>query len=167
MPNSKKKKLPCGRPAPDHDHSISEKQIEQWRIQLDQYIASQSMKSSQQRWMIAELVLRSDKHLSAQDVVKLVQEEHPKIGAATVYRNLKIFVESGVLHETFLSHENMVVYEPNVECHHDHIICNRCGAIFEFHNDEIEKIQRNILAKMEFQEKSHKHVLYVDCSYKQ
>lgn len=166
MSNNKSNTLPCGRNAPEMHHEITEEQIEKWRQQLDDYVADQGMKSSQQRWQIAELIFRSERHLSAQDVVKLVQETHESIGAATVYRNLKILTDADVIHETFLSQQNLVVYEPNIEAHHDHIICNECGAIFEFHNEELEAIQERILKKLKFTEKSHKHVLYADCQYK-
>ena len=80
------------------------------------------------------------KHLSAEDIYKLMIGSNNEIGLATIYRVLTQFEQVGLL----IRHHfegGKAVYELNEKSHHDHIVCLQCGHVTEFVNEEIEKLQ--------------------------
>lgn len=158
--------LPCGRPAPEHPGAPAAARLEEWHKQLREYLAGQGLKYSEQRWKIAELILSTGGHLDAQGVVDRVKQKHPDIGAATVYRNLKVLCDARILKESLNDASGRVIYELFDDEHHDHIICTDCGEIFEFHSDKIESLQNTVVRGMQFSEVRHRHVIYAKCSYK-
>ena len=157
--------LPCGRPAAAHAGVPTAPKMEEWHQQLRGYLASEGLKYSEQRWKIAEEILSTGGHLDAQGVVDRVKSRHPDIGAATVYRNLKVLCDAQILKESLNDANGRVIYELFEDEHHDHIICVDCGEIFEFHNDKIESLQSGVVRGMQFSEVRHRHVIYAKCSF--
>jgi Fur family ferric uptake transcriptional regulator len=83
------------------------------------------------------------KHLSAEDIYKLMIGSNEEIGLATIYRVLTQFEQVGLL----IRHHfegGKAVYELNEKSHHDHIVCLQCGHVTEFVNEEIEKLQTKV-----------------------
>jgi Fur family ferric uptake transcriptional regulator len=162
----KAKTLPCGRPATEHAGAPTAPKLEEWQQQLRVYLASQGLKHSDQRWKIAELILSTGGHLDAQGIVDRVKVKYPEIGAATVYRNLKVLCEARILKESLNDTHGRVIYELFEDDHHDHIVCLDCGEIFEFHNEKMEALQNTVVKGMGFAEVRHRHVVYAKCSFK-
>jgi Fur family ferric uptake transcriptional regulator len=167
-PSSKRsvKTLPCGRPAMEHGPAPATAKLEEWHQQLRDYLLAQGLKNSEQRWKIAESILSTGGHLDAQGIVDRVKTKHPDIGAATVYRNLKVLCDANILKESLTDPQGRVIYELFEDEHHDHIICVDCGEIFEFHNDKIESLQTSVVKNMSFTEVRHRHVVYAKCTFK-
>ena len=85
------------------------------------------------------------------------------VGFATVYRSMSLFVEAGIAKERRF-HEGCVRYEPGVDVgHHDHLVCEGCGAIEEFEDPTIERIQQEIAVKRGFEVRYHRLELYGRC----
>jgi Fur family ferric uptake transcriptional regulator len=157
--------LPCGRPAAEQPGIPVAARLKEWHQQLRDYLTSGGLKYSEQRWKIAELILTMGGHLDAQGIVDRVKGKHPDIGAATVYRNLKVLCDAKILKESLNDANGRMMYELFEEDHHDHIICTDCGEIFEFHNDKIESLQNTVVRGMQFKEVRHRHVIYAKCSF--
>lgn len=162
----------CGRPAPasghpvyGSDHEDSNKPGADWREKLKTYLEKEGLRSSEQRDQIAALILSLGVHLSAQEIVDRVRKTHPGIGAATVYRNIKVLCDALILKESLNDAEGRTVYEPYDEDHHDHIVCLDCGQIFEFHEEGIEKLQDRVTQQLQFEPVRHRHVIYAHCTY--
>jgi Fur family iron response transcriptional regulator len=75
------------------------------------------VRASAQRLAIAQYVLSTKDHPSAEQVQAVVHRDFPMVSRATVYNTLKLFVRQGLLKELVLK-EGSVVYDPNVEPHH-------------------------------------------------
>jgi Fur family ferric uptake transcriptional regulator len=164
------KTLPCGRPPFSSATNVINQQklperLKEWQEQLRRHLMNGGLKYSEQRWKIAELILSTGGHLDAQGLVEQVKRQHPGIGAATVYRTIKVLCEANILKESLTDTHGRVVYELFDEDHHDHIVCMDCGEIFEFHNDKIESLQGEIVKEMRFSQVKHRHVIYVKCDY--
>lgn len=158
--------LPCGRPPFSPDASLSgPERFQEWQDRLRSYLSGQGLKYSEQRWKIAELILGSGGHLDSQGLVERVKREHPGIGAATVYRTIKVLCDAKILKESLTDTHGRVIFELFDEEHHDHVVCMDCGEIFEFHNDKIEALQNEIIHEMAFAQVKHRHVIYVKCQY--
>ena len=101
------------------------------------------------------------KHLSAEDIYKLMIGSNEEIGLATIYRVLTQFEQVGLL----IRHHfegGKAVYELNEKSHHDHIVCLQCGHVTEFVNDEIEKLQTKVAEEHGFKIIEHSLMIYAD-----
>lgn len=131
---------------------------------LAQYLSGQGLKSTRQRDEILIIFADAGRHLSAEELYLLVKKANPGIGYATVYRTLKLLADAGLAHERRFE-DGFTRYEYNAtDSHHDHLICNRCGAIIEFENEQIEQLQLSVAKKNRFLVQSHKLELYGLCS---
>ncbi len=102
----------------------------------------------------------SAKHMTAEDIYRVLLDKGDDIGLATVYRVLTQFEAAGlVLKHNFEG--GQAVYELNQGEHHDHMVDLDTGKVIEFHSDEIEKLQHAIAAKHGFEIEDHALVLYV------
>jgi len=157
--------LPCGRSRPSRAAPPNQARLCQWQQQLKDYLTRSQLKYTEQRWKIAETILSTGGHLDAQALVEKVKGTHPGIGAATVYRSIKVLCDASILKESLTDAQGRVVYELFDDDHHDHIICIDCGEIFEFHDEKIEAQQNAIARKLQFQQVRHRHVIYAHCGF--
>lgn len=100
------------------------------------------------------------KHLSAEDVYKVLLDHGEEVGLATVYRVLTQFEAAGlVIRHNFDSGHS--VFELDSGIHHDHMVHLDTGEIIEFQNEEIEDLQKKIVKKHGYELVEHSLVLYV------
>lgn len=126
------------------------------------YLASNRLKRSEQREVILDTFLRSQRHLSVDDLLQLVQKRRADIGRTTVYRTLKLLQAAGLAQELALQGQTRFERDYKRK-HHDHFICNSCGEIFEFSDPEIERIQDETAAGIGFVIQGHRHQIYGLC----
>src|SRR5688500_4233028 len=112
---------------------------------FDAYLAKNHLKRSGQREVILDSFLRSDRHLSVDDLLQLVHTRRPDSGRTTVYRALKLLQSAGLAQELALDGDSRFERDYKRE-HRDHFICKSCGAIFEFTSPDIERLQDEIAA---------------------
>jgi len=119
------------------------------------------LKATAARIRILQLLEQSTaRHLSAEDVYRLLLEAGEEIGLATVYRVLSQFEEAGlVVRHNF--EEGRSVFERSSDDHHDHMVDIETGDVIEFVNDEIEQLQHDIAARHGYEIVSHNMVLFV------
>lgn len=139
-----------------HDHEPGEE------------LKSMGLKATAPRLKILEIFQKAQtekgvRHLSAEDVYRMLLEEKIDVGLATVYRVLTQFEAAGILARHHFG-DDRATYELDDGAHHDHIVCTRCGRVEEFIDNEIEKRQKQIAAKMGFELESHSLALYGICS---
>ncbi len=113
---------------------------------------------------------RQQRHLSAEDVYKILLSEHLDIGLATVYRVLTQFEQAGLLARNHFDN-GKAVFELNQGTHHDHLVCMTCGRVEEFYDAEIEKRQQRIAKERGFALQEHALSMYgvctrADCEYR-
>ena len=126
------------------------------------YISHHRLKRSDQRDVILDVFLRSERHLSVDDLLHLVQKRRPDIGRTTVYRTLKLLHAAGLAQELVVQGQTYFEREYNRQ-HHDHFICNICGDIIEFSNPDIERLQEEVAAELGFVIEGHRHQIYGRC----
>ena len=124
------------------------------------------LKATLPRLRILELFEKSAvRHLSAEEVYKLLSKEGTETGLATVYRVLTQFEQAGLLIRHHFE-TGKAVFELNQGGHHDHLVCIQCGRVEEFYDPEIEKRQDKVAADRGFKVHDHSLHLYVDCTKK-
>lgn len=129
-----------------------------------QQLKGVGLKATLPRVKILELFERSEvRHLSAEDVYRLLLRDNVDIGLATVYRVLTQFEQAGVLQRHHFE-SGKAVFELNDSEHHDHLVCIECGHVEEFYDPEIEKRQNRIAKERGFTIHEHALYIYADCT---
>jgi len=127
-------------------------------------LKASGLKATQPRLRILDVFQQNPaRHLSAEDVYRLLIADDVDIGMATVYRVLTQFEQAGFLTRNFFE-TGKAVYELNEGTHHDHIVCLNCGRVEEFHDDQIEKRQHAVARKHGFEMVDHTLALYGYCA---
>lgn len=127
-------------------------------------LKTMGLKATMPRIKILNLFENSDvRHLSAEDVYKLLMGEGMDVGLATVYRVLTQFEQAGILMRHHFE-SGKAVYELNQGGHHDHLVCLQCGRVEEFYDPEIERRQERIAAERGFRIREHSLHIYADCT---
>lgn len=137
-------------------------ELQHAREELDDYLTRQGLKHTRQRDVILEAFLASEGHITSEQLYEHVRSDHPEIGAATVYRTLKLLVDAGIANASTFQ-EGVTVYEHQPR-HHDHLICLGCGEIVEFECDEIERKQVEIAELHGFRLTRHRLHLFGYCA---
>lgn len=101
-------------------------------------------------------------HLSAEEVYQRLRNSGEDVGLATVYRVLTQFVDAGLVIRHHFEGDRMV-FEMNAGGHHDHMMCVKCGKVFEFHDPAIEERQRQVAERAGFAMDEHALYLYGVC----
>jgi len=128
------------------------------------HIQKKGLKRTSQRDLILDIFLRTEAHLSSEDLYRLVKQGDPSIGQTTVYRTLKLLTEAGLAREVRFG-DGITHYEHNYKHqHHDHMICLECGRILEFYSQELEELQEKLAAKHRFKITQHLHRIMGLCS---
>ena len=122
------------------------------------------LKATLPRLRILELFEKSEvRHLSAEDVYKILLKEGTDSGLATVYRVLTQFEQAGLLVRRHFE-SGKAVYELNQGGHHDHLVCLQCGRVEEFYDADIEKRQTKVAEQRGFRIHDHSLHIYADCT---
>jgi Fur family transcriptional regulator, ferric uptake regulator len=129
-------------------------------------LKSTGLKATAPRLKILEVFQRGgQRHMTAEDVFKVLLQDHSDIGLATVYRVLTQFEQAGILSRSHFE-SGKAVYELNEGTHHDHMVCLDCGRVEEFFDAEIEKRQKSIAQARGFELQDHALALYAACTKK-
>jgi Fur family transcriptional regulator, ferric uptake regulator len=127
-------------------------------------LKSTGLKATGPRLKILQVFQESDRrHLTAEDVYRVLLTSEIDIGLATVYRVLTQFEQAGILSRSHFESEK-AVYELCDGTHHDHLVCLDCGRVEEFFDPEIEKRQAAIAKAKGFQIADHALSLYASCT---
>ena len=102
-------------------------------------------------------------HLNAESIHQQLKDQNNDVGLATVYRVLTQFEAAGLIRRHNFE-GGFSVFEIEHGSHHDHLVCERCGAVKEFFDDAIEKRQSDVAEKNGFQITEHHHTIYGICS---
>ena len=127
-------------------------------------IKSSGLKATLPRIKILEIFQRSSqRHLTAEDVYKVLLTDGSDIGLATVYRVLMQFEQAGILSRNHFE-SGKAVFELNEGHHHDHLVCVDCGHVEEFFDAQIENRQRAVAQERGFLLEEHSLALYARCT---
>jgi Fur family transcriptional regulator, ferric uptake regulator len=127
-------------------------------------LKSTGLKATLPRLKILDVFQKgTQRHMTAEDVFRVLLEERSDIGLATVYRVLTQFEQAGILSRSHFE-SGKAVYELNEGTHHDHLVCLDCGRVEEFYDAEIEKRQNAVARLKGFQIAEHALSLYAHCT---
>ena len=126
---------------------------------IERLCIDKGLRMTGQRRIIARVVSESDDHPDANAVFRRAARVDPRISMATVYRTVRLFEEAGVLERHDFGH-GRARYEEAGSDHHDHLIDVSSGKVIEFRDDEIERLQAEVAARLGYRLIDHRLELY-------
>ena len=127
-------------------------------------LKSTGLKATLPRLKILEVFHNAkQRHMTAEDVYRVLLEDRSDIGLATVYRVLTQFEQAGLLSRSNFE-SGKAIYELNEGQHHDHLVCLDCGRVEEFFDAEIESRQQMVAQTRGFKLQEHALSLYANCT---
>jgi Fur family ferric uptake transcriptional regulator len=130
---------------------------------LEKFISEKGLRYTPQREEILKTFLTVEKHLSAEELHKIVKRNNPHIGYVTVYRTMKLFSEAGLCNEVEFGDGILRFEHCYGHQHHDHLICTKCGKFIEVSKPEIEKMQDTLARQHKFMPTRHKLQIFGFC----
>lgn len=140
-------------------HGIADQRM----VLFHERLRDRGLKSTSPRDDIARVFFELGRHISAEELYAEVKKINPHVGYATIYRTLKLLKECELLSERHFD-EGQARYEVAGDHHHDHFICETCGKIVEFEDDELERMQQTVARKLGVKLHRHKLELYGLCA---
>jgi Fur family ferric uptake transcriptional regulator len=114
------------------------------------YLKQEGLKWTPERERVFQEALDLEGHFEAEELAYRLRTKGSRISKATVYRTLPLLVKAGLIKEAIHGEKHQHYEHIHDEKHHDHLICLRCGKIFEFEDDTLREIQRKICKKYHF-----------------
>lgn len=128
-----------------------------------EYLKDNGLNMTPQRLVILQSFLDMEGHFTSDQLYREVKKHDPAIGQATIYRTLKLLLDSGIA-DCFDIGDGVSLFENSYgQDHHDHLICVRCRKKIEIVDEAIEKRQEKIAQEKGFDITSHRLLLYGIC----
>lgn len=136
---------------------------EQEQAIVETHLRASGFRWTSQRSLIVRKALATHDHFTAEQLLERCRAQDPKVSRATVYRTLAVletagFVEGLETGDGGRRFEHVLGHE-----HHDHMVCLRCGEIFEFRDDELERRQEAAAKRIGFCIERHSLRIYGSC----
>ena len=128
------------------------------------FLTQKKLRLTGQRWAIIETAFSTEKHFTAEQLLKWSRRRDKSVSRATVYRTLPLLTQSGLVREMDFGKERKF-YDPNYaeRPRHSHIICQDCGKIVEFESDQIEQLENELSHRLGFSVKAHRLQITASC----
>lgn len=130
---------------------------------VERYMREQGLRWTNQRKLIAQVALGNHSHFTAEELLSLCRKHDSDVSRATVYRTLSMLEEAGFVEgldtgDGGRKFEHVIGHD-----HHDHMVCTGCGAILEFHDEELERRQELAASERGFRITSHSLKIFGLC----
>lgn len=126
---------------------------------IEALCAAKGMRMTGQRRTIARVLAESEDHPDVEELYRRCSQVDQQISISTVYRTVKLFEDAGII-ERHDFRDGRARYEQSPDTHHDHLINLRTGEVVEFRNEEIERLQTEIVRKLGYRLVDHRLELY-------
>lgn len=122
-------------------------------------------RNTRQKRLILDCIKDSGRHMNVEEIFGLIKKQDEKISIATIYRNLRMLEQQGVVKKLYMAEDSPSFYElcGRDEHAHHHLVCSRCGAIIDFEEDLLDSLEKTIEEKKGFVIKDHRVVFYGLC----
>lgn len=114
-----------------------------------------------QRHAVLEYLMQSLNHPTADEIYRALESKFPNMSVATVYNNLRVFQEIGLVRELTYGDASSR-YDCNTSKHY-HVICNECGKIVDFHYPSLDEVERLAEQVTGFEVTHHRMEVYGLC----
>ena len=128
------------------------------------YLREHNLPITAQRLAIADIILGSGDHLSAEDIMIELGARGASVGTATVYRTLEVLLRSGLVVERDFG-EGFKRFETARDIpHHEHLLCSTCGRVTEFRDERLDRMTMLIAEQYGYARQGHRLVIVGTCA---
>jgi Fur family ferric uptake transcriptional regulator len=131
---------------------------------LREYLRSKKLRMTPERRWVLQGVLSREGHFDADELLTFLHRRHMPVSRATLYRTLDHLTVAGLVKRHRFGQGHALFEHIYGRQHHDHMVCDRCGAVFEFVNEEIERLQDEVCAAHDFEPTNHVMQIFGICS---
>jgi Fur family ferric uptake transcriptional regulator len=118
-------------------------------MKINRNKAATILPNTSQRRLLLSIIQEAEMHLDAKELYRRASERDDGISLATVYRNLHLFKELGLINERHLG-QARCYYEMKRLGEHQHLVCESCGQVIEFESPLIRKLVAEVQRKNSF-----------------
>ena len=136
-----------------------------FHIEVEAVLKSEGLRATKQRLNIWDELSSTDKHRDIETILSDLKKKKINVSRATLYRTIDVFVKHNLLKKITLD-SGKFLYEHNkktITPQHDHIVCEDCGEIFEFYDNNISSIENRIAAGLNLNLTKRVHQLSGTC----
>lgn len=137
-----------------------------FHVEVEAVLKSEGLRATKQRLDIWDELSSSDKHRDIETILVDLKKKKINVSRATLYRTIDVFVKHGLLKKITLD-SGKFLYEHNkktISPKHDHIVCEDCGEIFEFYDNNISSIEKKIADDLNLRVTKRVHQLSASCN---
>lgn len=136
---------------------------------LESFLRTRGLRLTRQRAEILRAIYATHRHVTAEQLFDQLEASGKgnrlKISRATVYRTLSLLAEGGFVHALDVGRDTGTLFEHALgHRHHDHMICLSCGAIGEFSDERLERVQDEAIRRQGFTATSHRLNVFGTCA---
>lgn len=136
---------------------------EQEQSIVEEHLRRSGFRWTNQRALIVRQALATHEHFTAEELLAVCRRADPRVSRATVYRTLLVLEKAGFVEGLDTGDGGRRFEHVIGHRHHDHMVCEGCGAIFEFHDDELERRQEAAAKRLGFRIARHSLRIYGTC----
>lgn len=131
--------------------------------QFKKLFKQDNIENFEDRFKILEVFLQTERHVTVSDLVQLLEDNGYQFSSDFVRDTLKLMCRFGFAHKNRFDNRHVRYEHRHLGQHHDHMICTKCKNIFEFEDEQLEKLQVQIAADYNFHMLQHKMEIYGIC----
>jgi Fur family peroxide stress response transcriptional regulator len=124
-------------------------------------LKSGGVRMTPQRYAILEFLVESQIHPTADDIFRALSPHYPSLSVATVYNNLKLFVDAGLVKELTYGDDSSR-FDADLSDHY-HAICTRCGSMVDFEHPPVKAVEEAAALSTGFRVQGHRMEIYGVC----
>ena len=141
----------------DHEHDHTHDEIKE----AVERLKSSGVRITPQRHAVLEYLIEAEIHPTADDIYKALEGKFPNMSVATVYNNLRVFKDIGLVKElTYGDASSRFDYNTTK---HYHVICESCGKIVDFHYPSLDEVEALAETVTGFEVSHHRLEIYGTC----
>lgn len=123
-----------------------------------EFLATKGSRMTRERMIVVDEVFSSHEHFEAEQLVQRLarRNDGKRVSRSTIYRRLKELEDAGLIRKVARQDDRDVYEHDYGYPQHDHMICNRCGALIEFHNEGISRALEQVARDHGFRMAGHR-----------
>ena len=134
------------------------------QIRFEEYLRRQGLRATPERKAVLEVILNREGHFDADALLQFLRRRRRPVSRATLYRTLDHLVLAGLVKKhTFGGGHAQYEHIYNRK-HHDHMVCEKCGTVIEFVNEDIERLQEQMCKDHDFIPTNHVMEIFGLCA---
>ena len=133
------------------------------KIIFQDLLERRGLKVTKQRMSVLDYLLKTEKHVTAEEIYRDLNGVDRSLGRATVFRTLHLMEDAGFVDKIHFADGRQAYEHKFSRPHHDHMICVDCHAVIEFSHPTIERLQNQITRNFKFQPLWHHHEIFGKC----